>query len=1197
MKKALTLLLVFLLSLSVFVACDFGQKPEQEQQQGGETKPPVVDEDLQAAYDYIKLTYKTLGTTATNFEVMKNAPVGEKMFAITWTTNNEAITITETEDGKFYVVNVPALGEASIAYTLNFSIQNDKGEKKEGSFNLTVPAYQVNTFDEYAAAEDGTSLTVQGIVTGVISKSTNSTKENSLFLQDLNNNGGYYIYNLAEDPAGTISVGMTVEVKGEKKNYNGTFELVNPVVTVIDQTIKTVTPVDYTEIFAAAASTDAAELIAKQGMLVSINGVTLLNYTESDGYHNFKLGNNKSYLRVSSSSNCITKAEGETVTETFNANFYNSATVTGIIAVFNGGFYLMPVSSAPFTGFVEQEKPADVKINIALENTKIPSIIQVAGDTALPTTFSSFSDVSIAWELVVGETAGCATLNGSTLSVTIPEAAETITLKATATCGNVSSDPKEYTVTVKGIDTITVKDADNIAADFVKNQYTEEVFYITGTIQQISNDIYGNMYIAAIIDGGEYGIDIYGLNDVDGKKYSDFTGYKPQVGDTITVLTVVGKYNNTQLKNAVLVSYAHNYVATVTAPTCSAQGYTTYTCKCGDTYVDNYTDKGACNYGDDDVCDTCGVKNHTHTTVATDVVVAPTCIAEGYTVYKCSDEACAYTENKDATEKVACADANGDFKCDTEGCDELVLPAADSTLTIEQALAIGVLTTTTNKYYITGTITEVYNTTYGNMYLTDGTNTITIYGTYSADGELRYDALTGTKPAANDVVTVYGILTSYNGNAQMKNGWIQHSYNEVVTAPDCKNEGYTTYTCKYCGYSYVGNKIAAGECSFDENGVCTGCGALNHEHVWDNGEVTAATCLADGYTTYKCTDDNCTKTKVEDVVTALGHEDTDGDYKCDNGTCDELVLPEAGSTLTIAEALAIGALYKNDTGASYAKNWYYITGWITALSSTKYGTCVITDGTDSISVYGLKDSTGSNRYEYLDVKPVVGDTVKIYGQVGAYKTDVQMNNSNIIEHTVHSECTDFTAATCNKLAKCVLCGKTTGDYADHTMVNGVCSVCGQKEGAVEKTPVTVSKSHNDIATIAGVTAGQNTGKIDGVSIALNEDITIKCDKNTAGTVPTIFSESIRLYQNGALLTITAAEGCEMTTIVLTLANNAAGDGPIEVTGGTADNASAPTNYVYTITVDSGVSEVVIKAVGTDKNSRLYVANIEVNYKK
>ena len=36
--------------------------------------------------------------------------------------------------------------------------------------------------------------------------------------------------------------------------------------------------------------------------------------------------------------------------------------------------------------------------------------------------------------------------------------------------------------------------------------------------------------------------------------------------------------------------HEHSYTAVVTAPTCTEQGYTTYTCACGDSYVDDYTD-------------------------------------------------------------------------------------------------------------------------------------------------------------------------------------------------------------------------------------------------------------------------------------------------------------------------------------------------------------------------------------------------------------------------------------------------------------------------------------------------------------------------------------------------------------------------------------------------------------------------------
>ena len=38
------------------------------------------------------------------------------------------------------------------------------------------------------------------------------------------------------------------------------------------------------------------------------------------------------------------------------------------------------------------------------------------------------------------------------------------------------------------------------------------------------------------------------------------------------------------------VSHTHSYKDVVTAPTCTAKGYTTHTCSCGDSYVDTYTD-------------------------------------------------------------------------------------------------------------------------------------------------------------------------------------------------------------------------------------------------------------------------------------------------------------------------------------------------------------------------------------------------------------------------------------------------------------------------------------------------------------------------------------------------------------------------------------------------------------------------------
>ena len=50
----------------------------------------------------------------------------------------------------------------------------------------------------------------------------------------------------------------------------------------------------------------------------------------------------------------------------------------------------------------------------------------------------------------------------------------------------------------------------------------------------------------------------------------------------------------------------------------------------------------------------------------------------------------------------------------------------------------------------------------------------------------------------------------------------EHSYEFLIIAPTCTEQGYTTYTCA-CGDSYVGDYVEAAGHTY-ENGVCTGCG-------------------------------------------------------------------------------------------------------------------------------------------------------------------------------------------------------------------------------------------------------------------------------------------------------------------------------------------------------------------------------------
>ncbi|MBE6585331.1 MAG: hypothetical protein E7645_02250 [Ruminococcaceae bacterium] len=150
--------------------------------------------------------------------------------------------------------------------------------------------------------------------------------------------------------------------------------------------------------------------------------------------------------------------------------------------------------------------------------------------------------------------------------------------------------------------------------------------------------------------------------------------------------------------------HEHDYEAVVTAPTCTTAGYTTYTCACGDTYTGDEIAAIGHNYVDGQ-CSACGV----------------------------------YDPNK--------------------------------VFTVAEALALcgdEAGYTTSERYYVRGIVQTVTNGQYGAMIIGDETGTISIYGMYSADGEIGY-AQFEYKPVKGDEVLVHCILQNYNGTKEIKN--------------------------------------------------------------------------------------------------------------------------------------------------------------------------------------------------------------------------------------------------------------------------------------------------------------------------------------------------------------------------------------------------------------------------------------------
>ena len=109
---------------------------------------------------------------------------------------------------------------------------------------------------------------------------------------------------------------------------------------------------------------------------------------------------------------------------------------------------------------------------------------------------------------------------------------------------------------------------------------------------------------------------------------------------------------------------------------------------------------------------------------------------------------------------------------------------------------------------------------------------------------------------------------------------LEHGYDAEDFVPDCEHSGYTLYTCRDCGYSYVADEIPA------------------FGHTYD-ATVTEPTCEEGGYTEYVCCD--CGDAYVDDEVDALGHDwiDEDGIICC--SVCGEAQQDE--TTETTAETI------------------------------------------------------------------------------------------------------------------------------------------------------------------------------------------------------------------------------------------------------------------------------------------------------
>ena len=127
-------------------------------------------------------------------------------------------------------------------------------------------------------------------------------------------------------------------------------------------------------------------------------------------------------------------------------------------------------------------------------------------------------------------------------------------------------------------------------------------------------------------------------------------------------------------------------------------------------------------------------------------------------------------ENEDAAREADVTFTSGELRV-TVKISQKAGVVVDPNITVAQFLE---LKDTNTEYQLTGKITRVVNTTYGNFDLTDATGTVLVYGLLTPDGKTQQQwAAAGLK--VGDIITVKGKYKNYNGTDEMENAtYVSH---------------------------------------------------------------------------------------------------------------------------------------------------------------------------------------------------------------------------------------------------------------------------------------------------------------------------------------------------------------------------------------------------------------------------------------
>ena len=301
-------------------------------------------------------------------------------------------------------------------------------------------------------------------------------------------------------------------------------------------------------------------------------------------------------------------------------------------------------------------------------------------------------------------------------------------------------------------------------------------------------------------------------------------------------------------------------------------------------------------------------------------------------------------------------------------------------------------------FRVRASITQIANTHYGNMYVSDGTGTVYIYGTNDKDGKAANDPIASWGLEVGDIVTLEGPKTTYNGTVELVNAsvikvekWFVKMIDPVTPPTIEKEGGIQKVKAAFKGKGII--PTIADDCDwihYKDMVIKAGTATAVEPNPADTAEIYFNVDPNEGAARKGAVTFLSTNGKASSSVTwefaQKGVSNPSGG---------------GGGSQTGADGSTIVSIADFNAAPVSTEVWYQLTGTVKNLKDgDQYGNFDLVDESGSVYVYGLLSEKGGDKKKFQELVAAKGikegSKITIVGTRGVYGDKIEVLNAYFI---------------------------------------------------------------------------------------------------------------------------------------------------------------------------------------------------------